>query len=409
MLFVARPSILITALSSLLLPSLGSTSAAAGGNRKERKRGAFALPAALRFICCFLGERGLWLLISLEKDTEFGESTENHITGAAAMWMLRTSMQALALMIVLHSVAASPQWPGGSQPWSDVPACTSGPDPTSTASPSSAGAGGDEYSHLYNLTRMFFDNMMVPNNLPQLKDLASPLFAENITGRVSDSRKFLGRELNTEYVFGAFTGPIINPARVTLLGMPTTHSTMRFAANVADRSAFITEVVNFNITLLGKLVPVQLDLWMRWNSADEVSAYDARFVYFDWLMADATESLSLKYGLESLADTQNRIKEVLVQQVCQTTLQHCQGDLEVYASMDECHDFLMQKVPLGQPYEFGRDTVMCRSLHEGMLVLKPEAHCAHVGPTGGDMCTNNLDYGQYVTDKDFFANVGHGQ
>lgn len=250
---------------------------------------------------------------------------------------------------------------------------------------------------------------MVPKNLPQLKDLASPLFAENITGRVSDSRKFLGRELNTEYVFGAFTGPVIDSTRVTLLGMPTWHKPMRFAANVADRSAFLTELVGFNITLLGKVVPVQLDLWMRWNEDGELTAYDARFVYFDWLMADATVTLAQKFRLKNAADTQNRIKEVLVEQVCRTTLRHCHGDLEEYASLDECHDYLMNKVPLGQPYEFGRDTVMCRSLHEGMLVLKPEAHCAHVGPTGGDMCTNNLDYSEYVVDSDFYDTYGHGQ
>lgn len=320
------------------------------------------------------------------------------------MWSRILPLLALASTTLWPGTAASPQWAGGVPPWTNIPTCTPGPDASATAA-SSASA---ETAHLYDLSRKFFNNMMVPNNLPQLKDLASPLFAENITGRVSDSRKFLGRELNTEYVFGAFTGPSIDPTRVTLLGMPVSHQPMRFAANAADRSAFVTELVNFNITLLGAVIPVQLDLWMRWNAQDEMTAYDARFVYFDWLMENAMTTMQQKFALASVADAQDHVKTALVAQICTTAQNHCQGNLTQYDSMADCQQFLGTQVRLGQPFEFGRNTVMCRSLHEGMLTLKPEAHCPHVGPTGGDMCTDNLNYGDYVADPDFFGVIGVG-
>jgi hypothetical protein len=321
------------------------------------------------------------------------------------MWFRQFALLFLATASLLyHNAAASPQWPGASSSWEDVP--TSSPSTSPIPATDANDTITDPETRLYTLSRQFFDAMMVPNNLVQLKDLASPLFHENVTGRVSDSRKFPGRELNTEYVFGAFTGPVVNASRVTLLGMPVDHRPLRFAANTRDGSAFMTELVDFNITMLGEVVPVQLDLWLKWNEAGQVTAYDARFVYFDWLMANAVGTLAQKFGLQSADQTQNLMKEQLVQQVCQTAQEHCQGELAVYESAEDCHDFLMGKVPLGQPYQFGQNTVMCRSLHEGMLVLKPEAHCPHVGPTGGDMCNDDLVYGQYVVDPDFEDDYG---
>ncbi|ETN37871.1 uncharacterized protein HMPREF1541_07494 [Cyphellophora europaea CBS 101466] len=325
------------------------------------------------------------------------------------MWS-RTVVATVALCLTSFTQHASaspkpqPQAAGGVQLYGGMPSSTASP----ASIPSVASSVVNGTSHLYSLTRLFFSTMMVPNNLPQLKTLQSPLFAENITGRVSDSRKFLGRELNTEYVFGAFTGPVMNSSRVTLLGMPIQHETMRFAANEADRSAFITEIVHFNISMLSTVVPVQVELWMRWNDQDELTAYDARFVYFDWLMATATANLQKAYGLGSAQDTLNQIKNLLVGQVCETTQQHCTGELQQYDSLDDCHSFLMQEIRLGQPFEFGVDTVMCRSLHEGMLTLKPEAHCPHVGKTGGNMCVDDLDYLTYVADRDFFGVPGAG-
>lgn len=296
----------------------------------------------------------------------------------------RSLFTILSLFILLHTITAIPQWPS----WED-----------STPSP----AVDDGSTHLYNLTRHFFGQMMVPNNLVELEGLNSKIFAENITGRVSDSRKFLGRELNTEYVYGAFSGAVVNDTRITLIGMPRRHQTMRFASNVPDKSAFITELVDFEIPLLGKTIPVQIDLWFRWNDADEVSAYDARFVYFDWLMADGMRIMATRYKLASAEDAATQTKKLLVGQICETAMANCQGDLQQYESMEQCQEFLMNEKRLGQPFEFGVDTVLCRSLHEGMLTLKPSVHCAHVGPSGGDMCVDNLSYGDYVADVDFFG------
>ncbi|KPI37205.1 uncharacterized protein AB675_1461 [Cyphellophora attinorum] len=294
----------------------------------------------------------------------------------------------IAACALLPSAIARPQ----SQPYESASVVAPAPDA----------------SHLYNLTRVFFESMIVPNNLVQLKGLNSSIFAEDITGRVSDSRKFLGRELNTEYVYGAFTGASVNESRITLIGFPRTTMTMRFAANPVDKTAFITEIMSFDIKLLGQTIPVQMDVWFKWNDNDEVQAYDARFVYFDWLMSDGMKTLKNRYNLPDVLHAQDLSKSMLISQICETAVASCQGDLLQYDSVPQCQEYLMNNKRMGQPFEFGVDTILCRSLHEGMLTLKPEAHCAHVGPSGGDMCTDNLDYATYVMDTDFFdpSNAG---
>lgn len=275
------------------------------------------------------------------------------------------------------------------------------PNPTASAPPGFAAPQNGDVARLYNLTRRFFDNMIVPFNLQQLDGLNSTIFAEDVTGRVSDSRKFLGRELNTEYVYGAFTGGTVNETRKTLIGFPRSTHTMRFAANVPDKSAFITEIMSFDIKLLGQTIPVQMDVWFRWNENDEVKAYDARFVYFDWLMANGMKTLAVKYSLLNIDTVEEQVKSMLVEQICETATANCQGALQQYDNATDCQQKLMTK-RLGAPFEFGVDSVLCRSLHEGMLTLKPESHCPHVGMQGGDMCTDNLDYLTYVMDQDFF-------
>ena len=41
----------------------------------------------------------------------------------------------------------------------------------------------------------------------------------------------------------------------------------------------------------------------------------------------------------------------------------------------------------------GRNTLLCRMVHQNMVPLRPEVHCPHIGPTGGGYC---VDYPSYA-------------
>ena len=52
---------------------------------------------------------------------------------------------------------------------------------------------------------------MFPTNINQLLAINSSLFLEEIVGRVNDSSTYVSKELNTEYIFGTFSGDRFNP------------------------------------------------------------------------------------------------------------------------------------------------------------------------------------------------------
>lgn len=72
----------------------------------------------------------------------------------------------------------------------------------------------------------------------QAKDINSTIFAEDVQGRVDITRTFVGRELNTEYLFGLFANIATNKNEFTLLGYPTSYKVTHFAAsqNIASAS-----------------------------------------------------------------------------------------------------------------------------------------------------------------------------
>ena len=49
----------------------------------------------------------------------------------------------------------------------------------------------------------------------------------------------------------------------------------------------------------------------------------------------------------------------------------------------DCTSFL-QRLPLGQTYQLGFNTISCRSLHTHTLPVRPAVHCPHAGKNGGD-------------------------
>ena len=40
----------------------------------------------------------------------------------------------------------------------------------------------------------------------------------------------------------------------------------------------------------------------------------------------------------------------------------------------------------------GRDTLLCRMVHQNMVPLRPEVHCPHIGPSGGGYCVDTPSY-----------------
>jgi hypothetical protein len=96
---------------------------------------------------------------------------------------------------------------------------------------------------------------------------------------------------------------------------------------------------------------------------------------------------------------------ILANQICTTAKTYCNSTntdaADLYANFDTCYEFLTTEVRWGAEYEFGRNTLMCRMLHQNMVPFRPSVHCPHIGPTGGGMCTDDMTYLTTV-EQDFF-------
>lgn len=218
---------------------------------------------------------------------------------------------------------------------------------------------------------------------------------EQVQGRVDITRTFDGDELNREYIFGLFA----DPGHVSLVGVPINYSITQFTAN--DNIASATTIVTFNATTFGVLVPVTIDTWIEFNTDGKITQYDATFRWFEYLLDFLLEGTAAKINATSPDQAVKYISDILVKTICATHEENCTGDNQQYDNSSACYDYLTETVRFGKSYELGRDTLLCREVHEHMVPLRPDVHCSHIGPSGGNYCVDDMSYTQTVLQQYF--------
>ncbi|KAF2770218.1 hypothetical protein EJ03DRAFT_76916 [Teratosphaeria nubilosa] len=251
------------------------------------------------------------------------------------------------------------------------------------------------YDELWKMHKTFWNMHMYPNNVEAAKSINSTIFAENVIGRVEQTREFLGRELNTEYIFGLFTGVALNPGAIEILGRPVAYDIIHFAATDYVTSSAV--VVTYNHS--SYLSPLEIDSFITWNSHKQITQYDVTFRRSDHSLDLTFARFQRTIGASSLAQTLNVMTQALAQSVCTAHDRYCDGTNQQYESRDVCMKFLTQEIRFGKVYEQGRNTLLCRVLHQYMVAYRPQVHCPHLGPSGGDMCVDDKDYESIVREK----------
>lgn len=254
----------------------------------------------------------------------------------------------------------------------------------STPNYQATGRASFTFDELYKLQVRFWNNF-VYNNTEQASSINSTLIAPDCLGRVDVTRTFDGQELNTEYLFGLFAN-LKNHSSATLLGVPVSYNIIHFTAN-QDISTAATIVFFKNAFM--DVFPVEIDSLITWNTEGQIWQYDATYRWFANLL-DTT--LDLIPGDDPIS----YLTDALATSICTTTQRYCTGNNVQYGSFDECHATLTEGKRFGKAYELGADTLMCRMVHENMVPLRPDMHCAHVGPDGGGMCVDGLGYAERV-------------
>ncbi|KAF2872881.1 hypothetical protein BDV95DRAFT_605470 [Massariosphaeria phaeospora] len=250
------------------------------------------------------------------------------------------------------------------------------------------------YKELWDLQNMFYTRFKYPNNVNEVESINSTIFSDDVQGRVSDTRNFEGRELNTEYIFGLF----VPSDAVSIIGRPGDFQIIQFTANRNIASA--STRVNFTFPSFNNVsFPVQIDTWLAWNSERRISQYDVTFRWFAYLLPTLIQSLDRERPEEALKTLVAKVAS----SICDSHETSCTGENKQYDSRQECYDFLTKEIRVGQGFELGMNTLLCRNIHEHMIKARPGVHCSHIGRDGGGMCDDSISY-QTKVEEQYFRN-----
>nr|XP_019042637.1 hypothetical protein I302_09246 [Kwoniella bestiolae CBS 10118]OCF21567.1 hypothetical protein I302_09246 [Kwoniella bestiolae CBS 10118] len=244
----------------------------------------------------------------------------------------------------------------------------------------------------------FLDNYLYPRNTEVAASVNSTLFAEDVKGTVDVSTDFDGRELATEYLFGLFVNLAKDPMEPSPIGNPL------HAAIAQGNTVFVGVKFQFFYGALNQSFPVEIDALFNINDEFQVQEYDLIFRRWAWATDLIVPQLipHMAKRVQNLTGFSNGtyiLQQYLAQSTCNAALEHCTGVNQQYENFDQCMTFL-NGLSLGQFYRLGENNLGCRYLHTPMLPFRPNVHCAHVGPSGGDMCVLR-NYTEVVKAKHF--------
>ncbi|WOO76660.1 uncharacterized protein LOC62_01G000284 [Vanrija pseudolonga] len=256
-----------------------------------------------------------------------------------------------------------------------------------------------EYDNL-RIVDNFSKQFLWPNSKKQADAINSTLFSEDVHGTVDATTNFDGRELNTEYMFGLFghldtTGP-------SFLGIPKNYTVT--ALLVENDNVAASVVFDFEYPYINRTFPLELITFFTLNDQQQITEYTTTFRRWPWasevILPLQVPAMAEWIGLDKWDNDTQVWAQYYANQTCTGAQNYCYGDNKQYDSFDHWMSHLLDTKEIGDMWHLGGDNIACRFLHVGMLELRPEIHCDHVGPSGGDMCIKR-DYFEVVTADHF--------
>ncbi|KAK0212306.1 hypothetical protein DFS33DRAFT_1376811 [Desarmillaria ectypa] len=207
---------------------------------------------------------------------------------------------------------------------------------------------------------------------------SSPSLAEDCVGRV---------DVMTKYLYGVFNVSSLNTTQ--LIGVPSGVSIQSLAIEGPIVSSSVILAMDYKT--IDYTLHLQTDIWMRFDDDLKVKFYDMSLRHFSWafdfllpkLAPMIAEELGVSYNGTD-ADNQTLAAQRAIVDICSTAMEYCTGDNQVYDSNESCIQFLANEVPFEEAWQGGQNTTIY--IHKNIIKLRPEVHCPHISPSGGDVC-----------------------
>jgi hypothetical protein len=116
--------------------------------------------------------------------------------------------------------------------------------------------------------------------------------------------------------------------------------------------------------------------WFHFNKHGLIDQYDNSFIGLGRWLLEMSPSWRTPNG-----------KMFFINRACADHDQYCTGSNKQYATNADCVNFL-SSIDFGLPDWLYESSAFCRYFHSLMTPYRPQVHCVHVGPTGGDRCIN---------------------
>ena len=142
---------------------------------------------------------------------------------------------------------------------------------------------------------------------------------------------------------------------------------------------------------------MEIGAWITFDSNKKISQYDATFRRFDQVLDLTIANVQNQIGSSSTSAAIAFLTDSLAKSICNTAQTYCNGTNQQYDNSTSCYTFLTQTLRFGTAYELGRNTLLCRMMHQYMVPSRPSVHCPHIGISGGGMCADDQTYAQIVT------------
>ncbi|KAJ7114940.1 hypothetical protein C8R44DRAFT_795084 [Mycena epipterygia] len=218
------------------------------------------------------------------------------------------------------------------------------------------------------------------------------LFNANATGRVTPVGEFFGFQDSFEYFFGL--APL--PTGIPPNGAFTNATLVEFVSGCPEVAAstvyLTTSTINADNSTGPFLTALKQVAFWHFDDEGAVLKYDAWIPSLDRYYSTA-------HGLDLYSSTG---MSGAIQQICGLQAKTCVGNNTVYDSAADCIQTLTAK-PFGRLDEAWGDNVACRTIHVLLTKIRPQVHCAHVGPTGGGKCID-VEYNDvYFNDQALFG------
>ncbi|KAF7377367.1 Secreted protein [Mycena sanguinolenta] len=247
----------------------------------------------------------------------------------------------------------------------------------------------DTIQKIYNLTIFPANAKIIAEGAPAVPP---GLFNANATGRVTPVGEFFGFQDSFEYFFGLAPLPTGSPPNGAISNATLVEFTSGCPEVAASTVWLTVSTINSDNSTGPFITALKQTAFWRFDDEGAVLQYEA------WI-PDLDLFSPLDHGYDQYTlDGMNRT----IQGICALQDTTCVGSNTVYDGISDCVQTLAAK-PYGRSDESWGDNVVCRGIHVLLTKIRPEVHCAHVGPTGGGKCID-VEYNDvYFNDEFLFG------